>query len=98
MRVVQLMETMRIINPGSTPVETNGTRAKPACADGDTSAPEVLERLVQEAERAEASDIHLHMRDGSASVSFRLDGVMTQGTALPAEIAARVFGRLKCLA
>ncbi len=33
-------------------------------ADSEQSAPQVLERLVEQAERAGASDIHLHMRDG----------------------------------
>jgi type II secretory ATPase GspE/PulE/Tfp pilus assembly ATPase PilB-like protein len=33
-------------------------------ADPEQSAPQVLERLVEKAERAGASDIHLHMRAG----------------------------------
>ena len=41
------------------------------------SAPEVLEQLVQLAERAGASDIHLQMRGKVAEVGFRLDGVIT---------------------
>ena len=62
------------------------------------SAPEILERLVAQAERAGASDIHLQMRPGSASVTFRLDGVMTPTAELPAAIAERVIGRIKFLA
>ena len=64
----------------------------------EQSAPQVLERLVEQAERAGASDIHLHMREGSASVAFRLDGVMAPTSDLPAAIAERVFGRIKFLA
>ena len=67
-------------------------------ADPEQSAPQVLERLVEKAERAGASDIHLHMRAGAASVAFRLDGVMTPTADLPAAIADRVFGRIKFLA
>jgi type II secretory ATPase GspE/PulE/Tfp pilus assembly ATPase PilB-like protein len=67
-------------------------------ADPEQSAPQVLERLVEKAERAGASDIHLHMRAGSASVAFRLDGVMTPTADLPGAIAERVFGRIKFLA
>lgn len=63
-----------------------------------TSAPEVLERLVQQAERAGASDIHLHKHGGAAAVAFRLDGVMTPTAELPEEVADRVFGRIKFLA
>jgi len=67
-------------------------------ADPDPSAPQVLERLVAQAEHAGASDIHLQMQAGAASVTFRLDGVMTPTTGLPGEIAERVFGRIKFLA
>ncbi len=66
--------------------------------DSEASAPEVLEHLVHLAERAGASDIHLQMRGKSAEVGFRLDGIITPGRELPAEIAERVFGRIKFLA
>ena len=62
------------------------------------SAPAILEQLVQQAEHAGASDIHLQSRGKSAEVSFRLDGVITAGAELPAEVAERVFGRIKFLA
>jgi len=62
------------------------------------SAPEVLEELVHRAERAGASDIHFQMRGKSAEVGFRLDGLITPVRELPAEIAERVFGRIKFLA
>ena len=62
------------------------------------SAPEVLENLVRQAERARASDIHLQMRGGTASVAFRLDGLLTPALDLPGPVAERVFGRIKYLA
>ncbi len=61
-------------------------------------APKVLEQLVHQAERAGASDIHLQMRGKTAEVNFRLDGIIAPGTELPAEVADRVFGRIKFLA
>jgi general secretion pathway protein E len=64
----------------------------------ELSAPKILEQIVAQAERAGASDIHLQMRGKSAEVAFRLDGVITAGRELPAEIAERVFGRVKFLA
>jgi len=67
-------------------------------ADAGTPAPEFLERLVQQAERANASDIHLQMLGHSATVSFRLDGVMTHTAEVPAVLAERLFGRIKFLA
>ncbi len=62
------------------------------------SAPAILEDLVQRAERAGASDIHLQMAGQAAQVAFRLDGVMTPVSELPEEIAERVSGRIKFLA
>ena len=64
----------------------------------EAGAPETLERLVQQAERAQASDIHLHIQNGPAVLAFRLDGVMAPAGTLPAELAERVFGRIKFLA
>jgi type II secretory ATPase GspE/PulE/Tfp pilus assembly ATPase PilB-like protein len=64
----------------------------------DASAPEVLERLIRKAEQAGASDIHLHMRGQTAEVCFRLDGVITPASELPAGVAERVCGRVKFLA
>ena len=63
----------------------------------DISAPEVLQRLIHQAERAGASDIHLQMRGKVAEVCFRLDGVLTPRSELPANVAERVFGRIKFL-
>jgi len=62
------------------------------------SAPEVVEQLIHQAEAASASDIHLQMEAGGAVVSFRLDGLMAPATRLPADLAERVFGRIKFLA
>ena len=58
----------------------------------------VLEALVQQAERAGASDVHLQMAGKVAQVAFRLDGVMTPTSTLGAEVAERVVGRIKFLA
>ncbi len=69
-----------------------------APADPEQAAPQVLEQLVRQAEQAQASDIHLQMREGIAEVAFRLDGLMTPTMTLPAELAVRVFGRIKFLA
>ena len=62
------------------------------------SAPEILEKLVQRAEAAGASDIHLQMRGKAAEVAFRLDGVISPVSELSDTIAERVIGRVKFLA
>jgi type II secretory ATPase GspE/PulE/Tfp pilus assembly ATPase PilB-like protein len=66
--------------------------------DAEPAIPRLLEDLVQKAERAGASDIHLQMTGKEAVVSFRLDGVMTPASRLSEQIAERVFGRIKFLA
>jgi type II secretory ATPase GspE/PulE/Tfp pilus assembly ATPase PilB-like protein len=67
-------------------------------ASPESSAPKILEELICRAEIAGASDIHLQMSGKAAQVSFRLDGVMTPTSALPEDVADRVFGRIKFLA
>ena len=67
-------------------------------AGPETPAPEFLERLVHQAERAGASDIHLQMLSTTAAVSFRLDGVMTPAAEIPGALGERVLGRIKFLA
>jgi len=71
-------------------MDDNGTAAAP-------TAPTFLEGLVQQAERAGASDIHLQMTGRNAEVAFRLDGVMAGRAEVPERIAERVFGRIKYL-
>jgi type II secretory ATPase GspE/PulE/Tfp pilus assembly ATPase PilB-like protein len=84
-------------NGFSTLNKPTNNRAANGSAD-DVAAPEVLERLIRQAEQAGASDIHLHMRGQSAEVCFRLDGVITPASELPAGVAERVCGRIKFLA
>ena len=62
------------------------------------NAPEILEKLVRDAEHAGASDIHLQQRGEHTEVAFRLDGVIARIAELSRETAERVFGRIKYLA
>jgi type II secretory ATPase GspE/PulE/Tfp pilus assembly ATPase PilB-like protein len=78
--------------------ESNGKKQNSTTSQESESAPEILERLIQRAEHARASDIHLQMRGKKADVSFRLDGVITPVSELSEEIAERVTGRIKFLA
>lgn len=61
-------------------------------------APEVVQQLIAQAERAKASDIHLHLRNGVAEIRLRLDGVLVRTGWLRPDLAERVFGRIKFLA
>ena len=66
--------------------------------NNEPSAPKILEELIQRAEAAGASDVHLQMNGEGAEVCFRLDGVMNPGTRLEKDLSERVFGRIKFLA
>lgn len=64
----------------------------------DDAAPRLLDELLHEAERAGASDVHLQMTGAGAAVQFRLDGVVAPVRTVPADLAERLFGRIKFLA
>lgn len=64
----------------------------------ESSAPQILESLISQAEASGASDVHLQMVGRAACVSFRLDGVLTPVSELSEDVAERVAGRVKFLA
>lgn len=66
--------------------------------DENSSAPKLVEELIARAASVRASDIHLQMRPSGAEIAFRLDGLITPAGSIPAELAERVFGRIKFLA
>ncbi len=66
--------------------------------DSEGEAPRKVEEIIANAQKARASDIHFQTRDGTAQISFRIDGVMTPIGELEADIQERVFGRIKYLA
>src|SRR2546425_8191678 len=78
-------------------MRTNPIVHKTVWRDSEDSAPLVLEGLIQQAEAAEASDIHIQMLGSKASVFFRLDGVLNPVTELAEGLAERVLGRIKFL-
>lgn len=65
---------------------------------GTLQAPALVERMIQSAEQAGASDVHLQKTGRSAEVMFRLDGVVSRVGRLEESIADRAIGRLKYLA
>lgn len=80
-------------------VEFNGKMENAHSARAEIAdAPEILKKLIHQAEQAGASDIHVQMRGKNADVAFRLDGVITPVSELSNEMAERVVGRIKFLA
>lgn len=58
----------------------------------------LLTELIQQAEAAGASDVHLQRAEGGAHVAFRLDGLLTPVRDIPGSLAELLFGRIKYLA
>jgi len=84
--------------PASNAAITTLPGRTPTVRNGEVDAPRIVEELIQNAESAGASDIHLQMIGPAAEVTLRLDGVMTPFWGLPEPVAERVFGRIKFLA
>ena len=69
-----------------------------APAGKEASAPRALEELIQHAQQARASDIHLQAENGQVRVAYRLDGVMVPARTFEGDLGERIFGRIKFLA
>jgi general secretion pathway protein E len=64
----------------------------------EPDAPAAVNRLLNEAHRAGASDIHLQSVPGAVEVRWRLDGVLQDRPAIPHPHGERLLGRIKYLA
>ena len=62
------------------------------------SVVELVEALIQEANRALASDIHIHPVSKSVLVQFRIDGILRNACELPRNVYPEVISRIKILA
>lgn len=58
---------------------------------------EWVDRLLQAAIDAQASDIHFTPSESALAVSFRIDGLLSDAASLPKSLAANVIARLKVL-
>lgn len=64
----------------------------------EPDAPAELRRLLNRAETAGASDVHLQSVDAGLEVAFRLDGLLQRIEVIAPELAERLLGRVKYLA
>ena len=65
--------------------------------DKDSSAVDVVNRLVQQAIEMEASDIHLEPMENMIRIRFRLDGVLRPIQNLPKDLHQSLLARVKIL-
>ena len=64
---------------------------------GEQSATALVDKLVDEASKRGATDIHIESKEHELVVRFRLDGVLCRAATLPASVAASVVSRVKIL-
>ena len=71
-----------------------------ASGDGDTTLVKLINRMIEEACEAGASDIHIETNAGKANtrVRFRRDGVMVDYLQVPASFRATLLSRIKVMA
>jgi type II secretory ATPase GspE/PulE/Tfp pilus assembly ATPase PilB-like protein len=63
----------------------------------ESGVTEIIERILREAEEANASDIHIDAYDATVIVRFRIDGQLSIHCRLPKDIHGSVISRLKIM-
>ena len=64
----------------------------------DESISQYIEQILYQAATQKASDIHFEPNENHYRIRFRIDGLLRTVTQAPAELSARLAGRLKILA
>lgn len=72
-----------------------GTRFSNIILGGERVAPELVEAIVKDAIRLQASDIHFEPRSDTVAVRFRIDGTLQTTGMLPRENYDNVLNRIK---
>lgn len=65
---------------------------------GNGFTTELTDRLIGDARRERATDIHLEQENGHMCVRFRVDGVLHDAALLPREVGGHLIGHIKALA
>ncbi|NTW26936.1 MAG: type II/IV secretion system protein [Candidatus Moranbacteria bacterium] len=72
---------------------------KVAGSEDDSSIIQIVKKVIVEAYRNRASDIHIEPREESDSViRFRIDGILHDVTLIPMELHAQIISRIKVMA
>jgi type IV pilus assembly protein PilB len=76
------------------------SRSDAGADDTDDNAPvvQVVTRIITQAVRSRASDVHIEPHDSRVRVRFRVDGALVDATSLPAGIGQALVSRIKVMA
>jgi len=77
-----------------------GGNVEPALEGADDNAPvvQVVTRIITQAVRSRASDIHIEPQDEQVRVRFRVDGALVNAASLPVGIGPALVSRIKIMA
>lgn len=64
----------------------------------NTTAPHIVQRIIQYGIEARASDVHCEPTPGGLQIRYRIDGLLVEGMCIFADYALRVITHLKVLA
>jgi len=77
---------------------TDSATALAEIADHDAPIVQVVNKLVTQALRDRASDVHIEPTDDGVRVRFRIDGALTKVTSFPADMGPALVSRIKIMA
>jgi type IV pilus assembly protein PilB len=66
--------------------------------DANTPIVQVVQRIITQAVRQRASDVHVEPQEGKVRIRFRVDGALHDAAELPASIAQALSSRIKIMA
>jgi type IV pilus assembly protein PilB len=80
--------------------DTAGSKVETALdlADGNAPVVQVVTRILTQAVRSRASDIHIEPQDTQVRVRFRVDGALLNAATLPVGIGQALVSRIKIMA
>ncbi len=71
---------------------------EPEVSDADAPVVQVVDRILTQAMRDRASDVHIEPSDESVRIRFRIDGALTEVLTLPVAIGLGLVSRIKIMA
>jgi type IV pilus assembly protein PilB len=93
--VTSLVQVFQTIEGGR---RRSAEPAKPEVIADDAPVVQVVNRILTQARRDRASDVHIEPQDNSTRVRYRIDGVMKEMLILPAAMGLGLVNRIKIMA
>lgn len=89
---------LRNVLEGQSAIKASLTRREEEAVESDAPLIRLVNSLLSEAVKRNASDIHLEPLEGALRVRFRIDGVLQEVQQIPLQLAPAITSRLKIMA